>query len=182
MDQNTKQRLFFALLPGKKEKNDIIQFRKSFKIHEGVKIVEDSKLHITLFFLGEVYENLIPEIIDNMQTIKLKTFTINLDYTGYFSNKRVFWLGCNIIPKQLLQLIDSIAFNLEKIPELELQYLINKKNKYTPHVTLFKRAALGDIQICDNINPAIQWQVNNFYLIRSKNLNNALQYEIVEKF
>ncbi|MBP9722004.1 MAG: RNA 2',3'-cyclic phosphodiesterase [Gammaproteobacteria bacterium] len=183
MDQTTKQRLFFALVPSTAVKNNILEFRQNFKIiNNDVKIVPESKLHLTLFFLGEVYENCLTEIVENIKNIRFQKFNLKLDYTGYFSNSRVFWLGCNTMPRQLLVLIDNIAYNLQKVPNLQFDFIINKKNKYTPHVTLFKRIALGDITVLNNISPAIDWDIEDFCLIKSKNINNNLEYEIVAKF
>ena len=91
-------------------------------------------------------------------------------------------MGCNNIPKELLNLIDNITINLKKIPGLNLQYTANTKNKYIPHVTLFKKAALENIQFSRKSDFSFEWQVKNFYLIKSLKLQNNLEYNILNIF
>ena len=180
---STKQRLFFALMPPKNIEDDILDFTKNFKIiNNNVKVVPQEKYHITLFFLGDVDSSLVPSIVKAIKKIKFKPFSVHLDYLGFFSNSRVFWMGCNHIPKKLLLLIDELADCLKKVDGLQYDFIINKKNKYTPHVTLYKKLALGDITVLDNVSPDITWDIKDFCLLRSINVEDRAEYELVERF
>ncbi len=183
LQQPKKQRLFFALVPPESIKKDIIQFTNNFKIiNSNVKVMPKEKLHITLFFLGDVDAAVVPKIVKNVKKIKLEPFFVHLDYLGYFSNSRVFWMGCNHIPKKLLLLVNQIEQALQQVENLDYDFIINKKNKYTPHVTLYKKLALGDITVLNNASPNLTWDINSFCLLRSKHIDNTSEYELVESF
>lgn len=183
MNQATKHRLFLALFPPEDVKSKIIEYRDKLVINKNVtKIVTKDKLHITLFFLGDVDLKYLPEIKNNIKQIKFQNFNLKLDHTGYFSHSRTFWLGCNNIPEKLLFLVKNIYKSLQNISDLPIDYSINLKSIYIPHVTLYKHVALGDVTIPANHNLSINWDVNDFCLVRSTRVDNLVEYEQMDCF
>lgn len=178
-----KQRLFFALMPPKEVVEQISQLLSSFKIlNNSIKIVNNEKIHITLLFLGEVEAKSIVKIIKQVNKIKLNNFKLTLDQLGYFTKSKVYWLGLSEMAEELLQLEENIYNQLAKIPDIKLYDEINQKNKYTPHVTLLKKVQDNNDVVIPPKIPKIQWNIDKFYLLRSKSVNSKLEYEVVKVF
>lgn len=99
-----------------------------------LKLVDQANVHITLKFLGDTDESLIPDIkkIIERATVGLSPFTISLIGTGAFPSKtkiRVIWIGIrnaeqlSIIAKKLDEELHSVGFEREK-------------REFSPHLTL----------------------------------------------
>lgn len=107
-------------------------FRKSFP---GFKWVSITSIHLTLKFLGNVGDNQIDSVKNELQKISAQqaAFRLSLKETGLFPNikrPRVVWagLGDDIeVLSQLQKRIDSALTPLGFIPE---------KRNFTPHLTL----------------------------------------------
>jgi len=99
-----------------------------------LKLVDQANLHITLKFLGDTEESLIPDIKKTIEraTIGLSPFTISLIGTGAFPSKskiRVIWIGIknteqlSMIAKKLDEELYSLGFEMEE-------------REFSPHLTL----------------------------------------------
>ena len=100
-----------------------------------VKWQSKDKIHLTLKFIGDFEQKLIPELVEKLNFLNdLQTQKIELTEFGFFyTNKspRVFWIK-PVISKELIKTVDEIE-------EVLLQYDIPKeKRKFSPHLTLLK--------------------------------------------
>jgi 2'-5' RNA ligase len=178
-----KQRLFFALMPDDNVRRKIANIITNIRFNNSnIKNVPHEKLHITLLFLGHVDINLIQKIVHKAKQIKFNKFQIKLNTLGYFSNSKAYWLGPEIATEELLSLEESIYSKLSVIPGLNLFANINHKNKYTPHVTLLKKVSDPRDILAPKTIPSIGWEVDRFYLLRSKTVDSELHYEEVAVF
>ncbi|MGE5415302.1 MAG: RNA 2',3'-cyclic phosphodiesterase [Acidobacteriota bacterium] len=120
-------RLFIAADPPAPIKRQLIEIRNQLSRGvKGVKWVEDQNLHLTLKFLGEVEDSLLPRIIEQIgKTVSGgQTINLSLGEIGYFPNKsnpRVVWVGLkgeieelNKIGTELDKGLESLGFELEK--------------------------------------------------------------------
>jgi 2'-5' RNA ligase len=89
-------RTFVAIdIPNELKKN-ISTLKNELNI-EGIKLVEDENLHITLKFLGDVESTKLANIEQALRAVKFKKFVIKLRGIGVFPNERyvrVVWIGC----------------------------------------------------------------------------------------
>jgi len=93
------------------------------------------KIHLTLKFIGDFEQKLIPELIEKLNFLnKLQSQKISLTKFGFFYNNkapRIFWIK-PIVSEELLKTVDEIENVL-------LQYSIPKeKRKFSPHLTLLR--------------------------------------------
>ncbi|WP_232698261.1 RNA 2',3'-cyclic phosphodiesterase [Brevibacillus daliensis] len=93
-------------------------------------------LHITLHFLGEIDEGLLPEIIRDMEMVCsiIKPFTLSLGRFGVFpekGNPRVLWIGLKGNQEVMQQLHLLLGKRLERHQEIMID-----KRSYHPHITL----------------------------------------------
>jgi 2'-5' RNA ligase len=99
-----------------------------------VKLVNLDIMHLTLKFLGDTSESLLPEIIDLMDTSVdgMEPFTIELRGTGAFPNlnrMKVVWIGVKRIGE-----MKSIADYLDG--ELANLGFKKERRKFSPHLTI----------------------------------------------
>jgi 2'-5' RNA ligase len=151
----------------------------------GVNWVEPRGVHLTLKFLGEVEERVLPSIHTGI-TIACKTapqFSLQIRGTGVFPNPkrpRVYWAGL-IAPKTLADLQASI--------EREMQALgfEPEEHPFSPHLTLARiKDPVGKERMTDALlNFKLESepiQVTEVLLMRSHLSREGARYEAVGRF
>lgn len=156
------KRLFIAIKvsPDKKFLDQIHSLEESLR-HERIKWVEENNIHITLKFLGETEEKLIPGIIEALRNVALNTkpFSYCLQHLGIFGssyNPRVVWVG--IEPYQEL-------VNLMKQTHQEMKPLgfDPDRQNLVPHLTLGRIKEIKDKQ-------GFQRTIDKFRMLTSEQL------------
>lgn len=130
----SKIRTFIAIdLPARNKKRiESLIGRESKK--SKLSFVDASQLHLTLNFIGDVEDTLLPTLCKRIahQAQKFETFSILLNGFGAFPNMerpRVFWLGIDEGNDELKAM--NLAFR--RVIE-DLGFL--QEQKYQPHLTL----------------------------------------------
>ena len=100
-----------------------------------VRWVKLPHVHLTLKFLGEVQDRLIPEICDCVKGVSqsCEPFSMKLSDLGAFpnvENPRTLWIGVAQGSDQLLALHGKLENELEKFG------FVPEARRFTPHVTL----------------------------------------------
>lgn len=104
------------------------------QIGPGLKPVEVENVHVTLKFLGDTDETLVPGIVKVMETAALdvKPFTVSLKGTGYFPPRgpaRTIWVGM-----EGAEPMGIIAARLDKgLAELGF---VPEERPFRPHLTV----------------------------------------------
>ena len=149
-----------------------------------IKFVEDNNLHLTLKFLGDIEENLIPRIEETLSKVKHSSFKIELRGVGYFtpSYPRVLWIGIEEGGEKLNRLAAIIDDALTQLG-------FKKEGKsFTPHLTIGRikyvknRHRLSDkIQVLKDTVLG-SFNVENFKLKRSTLTPRGPIYETIREF
>ncbi len=160
---------------------------------DGVNVVAQENLHITLKFLGEVESSLIEKIKEALSLIAKKhsSFTLNISYPGVFpdtSRPRVIWIGTENSKE-----IKALARDIEK--EMEAMGFPSEKRDFKSHITLarvknFQNGRLLFERINKNFrekhlsskNINLQFSVKDFVLMKSTLTPRGSIYEVLEKF
>lgn len=129
------KRTFIAvdIQPGNrlKEAFELIRYRMRL---EKINWVETGNMHITLSFLGDTDENLLPGISDAIWSSagQFQPFELVLKSFGVFKNlsdPRVLWFGCDAS--------ETLAQIKNRLDDLLLPMGFEPENrKYSPHLTL----------------------------------------------
>ncbi len=127
-------RVFIAIDLDKELINKIMEIESELKGNDiDVKFVEPENLHLTLKFLGEVGEDKIPEIEQNISRIlgEFKQFRMRIDGFGYFGKPdyiRTLWLGIKEGKEEIIKIIKELNKTLNHI----------RKDDYdpSPHLTI----------------------------------------------
>ena len=159
-----KTRLFIALdLP-------VVSRRKVYKICDGIDGVRWTKrgqLHLTLSFLGDTGNKIIPQLSEALSSLKFKPFELTISDTGFFRSN-IFFLEIEE-SAALNNLKEQIDDALYKIPELKAS-----SRDFIPHITLArfkKRLSSGKIKFLTQAFAPIlpeKFTVDNFILYSSK--------------
>ncbi len=138
-------RAFLAIDLPSDLKKELFKLSK-LTLPEGLKVkwVEEANFHLTLHFFGNLPETLIEKISKGGQRIfeSISPFTLNIDEVGIFpvgGNPRVLWIGLKD-QSNILKEIDK------KLRELLKKLKLEKKEKFHPHITLFRIKELHDIR------------------------------------
>ena len=114
-------RTFIAVEIDPSHKQKLIHLISTLKRSDAdVKWVNETQMHLTLKFLGNIEESKVQEISDALKSIanNTKEFTISLSNLGAFPNAkrpRVIWVGIDKGKNQLKLLASQIETNLEKL-------------------------------------------------------------------
>lgn len=135
-------RIFVAV-----EVTDIHVLENIKKIQSNLQIkakpVEIHNLHFTLFFIGEVSEDVANKIKVNLSKIKFSPFKVNFEGLGAFpkpSFPRVIWIGTDRISGESLTLL---AKNVE---DALIPLGFKSDKPFKPHLTIFRvKSKLGNI-------------------------------------
>lgn len=99
----------------------------------GIKGVEDENIHLTLRFIGEVSEGLLPKIYECVKSLEnIRRFDMVVAGVGTFpslSRPRVVWVGVKDGVEELSRLRKLLDACLEKYVKLE-------REDFVPHITV----------------------------------------------
>ncbi|MEK9132607.1 MAG: RNA 2',3'-cyclic phosphodiesterase [Patescibacteria group bacterium] len=123
-------RLFVAIDLPEDVKHYLRELQKRLWEFAGAKMSLTSDFHMTLKFLGECDEKLVPQIESALEQVKFQAFKVQLGEFGTFggANTSVFWVSL-AVPTWLFDTVNQME---DKMAQLG----IPKENKFVPHVTL----------------------------------------------
>ena len=161
------KRLFFALLPERGIREQLIETSKLFPTVKGVRPIPNDNLHVTLLFLGNIDENAYKCLEKKVFQTYIQPFTLRLNLYGYFKIPQLTWLGTSSCPTELKRLVNHLK-------SIALQCGIELDTRpYKPHVTLFRKVQKAEFP--DKLFD-ITWKVKEFHLLESISHENTTIY------
>ena len=112
--------------------NSISQVQDELNIK--AKPVEIHNMHFTVQFLGEVSEEVIRKISNELSSLEFTPFSVSFVGVGVFpksSSPRVIWIGTNEGVGELEKLAEMIRIKLSQLG-------FQPDKKFKPHVTIFR--------------------------------------------
>lgn len=125
-------RIFIGIKIPDEISEKIIGFIKDKSISKisNLKTVEQENLHITLKFLGEVEEENVPKIIEELSSTSFSPFKVEVKNIGAFPSveyPRVIWIGA----------ISKEIYDLKKILDISLKKLkFEEEKNFISHITI----------------------------------------------
>lgn len=176
-------RLFISLELPKNIVKSLIEKRNSLVEKPGmVKWEHESKLHITIKFLGDVGENTAALIDKQLKNIKFGEFQCQFSKYGFFTkNKIPKILYANFVENEDIEIFKNIIEN-----EMELCGFTKEKRKFIPHVTLMRLKNEDDYLKVQNFNEIKidiePFVINEFSLLKSELLPNGSRYTKLKEY
>ena len=157
-------RLFTAINFSVEIKKSLIDLIESLK-KQGVtaSFTSHENLHLTLAFIGETESKDI--VIDSIEKLSVPQFEISLENHGNFRD--ILWIGIKsdeLLPKCVNELKNNLISCGFEI----------KNQKFTPHVTLARRAVFRN-KIDLNV-PKTSMTVHKISLMKSERIHGHLNY------
>lgn len=176
------KRLFIGVPVAEEVKQRITPFAQELSASGAdLKLVSVDNLHLTLKFMGEVDEEKIPEIIDEISAITLPPFSISFQGAGVFPSLErinVIWIGIQSpellsLTKKVNALLDYIRKeDREEIPHLTLARMKSAKNK----------EAIKDLVEKNKHTSFGTMLIDKFFLYESELRPEGPKYNIVREF
>lgn len=168
------RRLFFALYPDAALRPAIVAAAQNAALAAGVsgKRTDPERLHLTVYFLGEVDAAAEAFARQAADGIRVAPFELVLDRVGSFAHSHVLWLGASVVPAGLRELHDRLGDGLAGLGERA-----NRK-ALKPHVTCYRHI---DRPLPDTAIAPIRWPVREFCLVHSE-LGTEPRYHVVSQW
>ncbi len=170
-------RLFFALWP-----NDAVRAASAdaarqlrVRMQPGGYQSKPERYHLTLLFLGDhVTADREAAARQTASRVRSPPFSLRLDHAGSFRNPKIpWWLGSREPPAALQRLHDRLrdAMLQARVPV--------ERMKFSPHLTIHRDAGAA---LPPTLIQAIDWQVQDFVLVRSRIDQSPVQYDILGRW
>ena len=170
-------RLFFALWPPESAAQALAGQADALAQQYGGKVTRRETIHLTLAFLGEVGEALLPAAIQAAQMVRGECFALTIDHLGYWRNNRLLWAGCASPARELQRLVGALREQLRAVSICR-----DEKQRFTPHLTLVRKVPdmPGSVELAA-IEP-ITWPCRSFVLVCSQLTSAGSDYSAVAEF
>ena len=173
MNNIKTHRLFFALWPSEQVRQSIVEVLSSLPPQVNGRVIQQQNLHATLHYVGQVAESTKDCMHAAAQSVKAEGFQLNLDRLGLFSKAKIFWMGAQNTPEQLMQLHKKLGTALEDCG------FVTDERAFAPHLTLLRKCR-GPV--LENINFSIPWRVEEFVLVESITYKEGVEYQVLERY
>ena len=152
---------------------------KSKNLFNG-KFVEKENIHLTLKFFGNITNEKLKKIKENLKKIKFERFDCYVGKTGFFDNEnhiKVIWV--DLVSEKLNELQSEID---EAIPEIK-----NDFKKLNSHITTARVKSVHDqkglIKEVKRIHfKNLEFEIKEFVLMKSELFREGPKYKVIEKF
>ena len=173
MNNIKTHRLFFALWPSEQVRQSIVEVLSSLPPQVNGRVIQQQNLHATLHYVGQVAESTKDCMHAAAQSVKAEAFQLNLDRLGLFPKAKIFWMGAQNTPDQLMQLHVKLGTALEDCG------FVTDERAFSPHFTLLRKCR-GPVP--ENINFSIPWRVEEFVLVESITYKEGVKYQVLERY
>ncbi len=145
--------------------------------------VTTDRIHLTLKFIGEVEENLVPLISTELDFVKnYHSFDFNIFRFGFFSRDKrpkILWAGLQT---------DEVIFKLvgELNKRMEIFNIEPERRKFKSHLTLLRINSKLDENFINNFNnyqfDNLKFKTNKIALVKSELSRTGAQYTEIKNY
>jgi 2'-5' RNA ligase len=171
MREKKEIRLFFALWPDDALRAQLHRASNTISVERPARRVPHYNLHLTLHFIGNVFFGEMDCLRQQARLVEGEAFELSIDRQGHFRKPRVAWLGCREIPAALRELHGQLG------QRLQLCDYRPEARHYNPHVTVARK--IGATADSASFAP-IAWKVEAFSLVEVRQIENGVQYRVIE--
>lgn len=130
----SKKRLFFALWPDHRQRDRMRDFISPVAKEIDGTIVDRHNWHVTLAFIGDFEERLIPSLHKAAAEIEVEPFRLRFDKLEFWPRPKVASLVSPNVPSELQALVQQLNAVLLRAG------ILAEERTYRPHITVARRA------------------------------------------
>jgi 2'-5' RNA ligase len=131
------------------------------------------KIHITLFFVGDVERAAVARLQDVAGTLAAAPFHLAVTHLGLWRHNRIVWAGAESTPPALAMLVSHLTSGLAA------HGVRSEDRPYVPHVTLVRNARTAPRRT--RIAP-IAWHARELVLVESVAAGGGSRYEVIGRW
>ena len=128
------KRLFFGLWPDHRQRDRLRDFITPLAKEVDGRIIDRHKWHVTLAFIGEFEEQLIPPLQKAASEIEVEPFRLRFDRLEFWPRPKVASLVAPTVPPELQALVQQLNGLLLRAGKLV------EERTYRPHITVARNA------------------------------------------
>ncbi|MEA1888696.1 MAG: RNA 2',3'-cyclic phosphodiesterase [Pseudomonadota bacterium] len=166
------RRLFLACWPDQSLQELLYDLAERLQLKHGGRRTERENIHLTLVFLGQVQQQKEQQLRQRLRLLDIKQFDLELDHAGSFTHCRINWIGPSIVPQGLKELHSILKRISQKLG------FHAEERFYQPHISLLK----GSHSETGHTIKPVQWKVNRYCLLESRQKKGRLEYKVIEEF
>ena len=139
----------------------------------GGRRTRDDSIHLTLAFVGDVDSVRLAELLAPPAGVTVSRFTLKLDRWGCWPRNGIAWVAPSRVPDPLRELVAGMdAWLRDAGFEMDVR-------PFNPHVSLVRKAQCAPLP---DSTPSIEWQVEDFVLVRSALAPDGSRYETIGRW
>ena len=128
------RRLFFGLWPDHRQRDRLRDFITPLAKEVDGRIIDRHKWHVTLAFIGDFEERLIPALQNAASEIEFEPFRLRFDRLEFWPRPKVACLVTPTVPPELQALVQQLNGLLLRAGKLV------EERTYRPHITVARNA------------------------------------------
>ncbi len=168
--------MFFALWPDAAAVSRLHALANQLHAQRGGRIMRADSLHTTLVFIGDVAQARLPDLRTAAAGVRASAFGVAFDTIGCWRHNHIVHLGMREVPAALRALQSSLAAHLRAAG-----FALEKRG-FSPHVTLLRKAACGEMEKENPATEPVAWSVRDFVLVKSSISANGSRYEQIGRW
>lgn len=130
------------------------------------------KVHVTLFFLGNVERESIAALEAVAGRLEVPAFELTLDRVDYWRHNRIVWAGTTATPAPLADLASGLSAALAPLG------FTAEDRPYVPHVTLVRNAKRGPKGV---VFAPVRWRIRDWVLVESVPGAGRSSYRVISR-
>ncbi len=128
------RRLFFALWPDSRQRDRMRDVVNSVARSVEGRAVDRRKWHVTLAFVGDVDDALVPELLRRSAEISVEPFRLSFDRLEFWARPKIASLSAATVPNELQNLVLSLHSVMQDVG------VIPEDRVYRPHISVSRNA------------------------------------------
>lgn len=171
-------RVFFAIWPGKVTEKHLYDLSTKLSLSQSERMIRPEDFHLTLVFLGEITVGQIEKLCLAANTIRTKKFDLIIDRISYLKSNRLIYATTNVVPLELLNLVDSLR------AAISANGFLFDNRAFMPHITLVRNvrrtSSLHQSPYYKDFQ--IIWPVNEWILMKSEKSSDRSLYTPIRRW
>ncbi|MDB5921499.1 MAG: 2-5 ligase [Betaproteobacteria bacterium] len=168
-----RARVFFALWPDADVTNALAAAGRVAQEECGGRAIAAEKLHMTLFFVGNIERARLASLKALARSIDGAAFEVDIDTIAYWRHNRIVWAGTQRCPRELAGLVHGLH------ERLATEGIKGEDRPYAPHVTLVRNAQRAPQRT--GLEP-FAWRADDFVLVESVPGHGGVRYDVIERW
>ena len=168
----SSKRLFFALWPDHRQRDRMRDFISPLAKEIEGRAIDRRNWHITLAYIGEFPEQLIPALQHAASAIVVEPFRLRFDRLEFWPRPKVASVVSRTVPSELQTLVQALNGVLLKAG------IVVEERTYRPHITVVRNARpFEPLRLAQSAE--IEW--DNFRLIESVSQPGGAVYSPIDQ-